>query len=254
MKKHLYTGLCLLIIGGLFSGLGYSIHSSDDQAAKIKEGKALLEKVIKAMGGRDALSKIKDMTTMGDIEMTQMGLEGSVTMYLKEPNKMRMDIEIMGMMITQAYDGEVAWMINPQTGATEEMPEQYADDFRRQSWGNDMLLNPEKHGVTYTYEGKETIEDKEYFVLLQTHSDGFTSKMFIDPETHLTFMTRAKTLNQLGMDVEGETFTTDYKEFQGTMVPYTITSFQDGEEFMTMTVTDVTYNSGLEDSFFKMDG
>jgi hypothetical protein len=33
-----------------------------------------------------------------------------------------MDIEVMGMVITQAYDGEDAWVLNRLTGAARDMP------------------------------------------------------------------------------------------------------------------------------------
>ncbi|NIO20989.1 MAG: hypothetical protein GTN76_09675, partial [Candidatus Aenigmarchaeota archaeon] len=85
---------------------------------------------------------------IGSLNVVMAGMSGSLTMYQKEPNKLRMDMEVMGMMMTQAFDGEVAWWINPQTGATEEMPSDQQDDFMRQAYGNDILLNPAKYGVT----------------------------------------------------------------------------------------------------------
>ena len=74
--------------------------------------------MIEAQGGRKALAAIKDTTISGTIEMPQMGISGSITIYQKEPDKMRMDMEFMGMVITQAYDGQNAWMVNPADGRT----------------------------------------------------------------------------------------------------------------------------------------
>jgi outer membrane lipoprotein-sorting protein len=183
-----------------------------------------------------------------------MGMSGSTTIYHKEPNMMRMDMEIMGMIITQAYDGETAWMTNPQTGAAEEMPEQFADDAKRQAMGNDILLNPDKHGITFSYEGKETIDEKEYLIIKQTFSDGKEITMYLDSETDLVYKIKTMAMNQMGVEVEAETFMYDYKEVEGTIVPFTITIYQDEEEFMTMEITEIKYNAGLEDSFFKIDG
>ena len=166
---------------------------------------------------------------------------------------MRMEMEIMGMVITQAYDGETAWMTNPQTGANEEMPEQFADDIRQQSMGNDMLLNPDKHGITFSYEGKETIDEKEFLVLKQIFSDGKEITMYLDPGTYLVHMAKAMAMNQMGGEVEAETFMTDYKNVDGTMIPFSITIYQDGEEFMAMEISEVKYNTGLEDTFFIME-
>ena len=252
MKKY----LTILLAGVLLLGISaFSLYSqASDDAAEKAEAKKIIEKLIEAQGGRDALSKIRDMTSTGDIELIQFGMSGSVTMYQKEPDKMRMDMEIMGMVITQAYDGETAWMTNPQTGTNEEMPEELAADTRRQSLGNDAILNPEKLGITYTFEGKETIEGTEYLILKQVFSDGKFSHMYIDPNTYLVYKTKETTMNQMGVEVEAESFLSDYKEFQGTKVPYTITVYQDGEEFIIITLSDMKYNTGLKDSLFKMDG
>jgi hypothetical protein len=162
-------------------------------------------------------------------------------------------MEIMGMVITQAYDGETAWMINPQTGEAEEMPEEFAEDFTRQALGSDSLLNPEKYDIVFTYEGQETIEGVDYHILDETFPDGFVVTQYIDPETYLPYKSKSKTYNQMGVEVEAETFLSDFRETEGMKVPHSITIFQDGEEFITITVTDIKTNSGLEDSLFVME-
>jgi len=232
----------------------FFILSMSAAPAASKTAKDILDKMIEAQGGRKLLASIKDTTLTGSMEMIQMGLTGSITMYQKEPNKMRMDMEFMGMMITQAYDGEKAWMVNPQTGNTEEMPEKFAEDFKRQALGNDAILHPEKYGITFKYNGKEKIEDKEYLVLEQTYSDGHKATLYVDPETYLTYKSKTMTLNQMGVEVETETFLSDYKKVDGMTVPHSITIYQDGEEFAEITITDININSGLEDSLFKMNG
>ena len=212
----------------------------------------VVEKMIQAQGGRDILAKIKDSTFTGTIEMIQMGVTGTASMHQKEPNMMRMDAEVMGMTYTQAFDGEKAWIRNPQTGSAEEMPEKFAVYMKREAMGNDALLNPQKYGITFNYTGKEKIEEKDYLVLEQTYSDGFKATLYLDPETYLIYKTKGLALNQMEVEVEQETFLSDYKEVEGVMFPHTITSYQDGEEFITITITEVSFNTGLEDSFFKM--
>jgi outer membrane lipoprotein-sorting protein len=214
--------------------------------------KEVLDKMIEAQGGVKALEAIKDTTITGSVELVSMGINGTVTMYQKEPNKMRLDIEVMGMVITQAYDGEVAWMVDPQTGATTQMPENASQEFKRQALGNDALLHPEKHGIKYDFKGKEKLEDKEYLVLEQTTSDGHKTTIYIDPATYLTYKTKGTALGQAGVEVMAETITSDYKKVDGLLFPHSMTTFQDGQEFMRMTMTKIVFNSNLEDSFFKM--
>ena len=240
MKKFAVAGILLALLAGL------------TVSAQTPDVKGLSDKMIQALGGRAALAAVKDTTTSGTLEMVQMGMNGSVTMYQKEPDKMRIDIELMGMVITQAFDGQKAWMTNPQTGSTEEMPETQGQSMRRQALGNDALLNPEKYGITYVLKAKEKIGDKEYFVLEQTSKDGTKAMMYIDPGTYLIYKAKAKTQDMSGADVEGETVFEDYRKEGDIMMAHKMITYQAGAEFLRMTFTKVTYNASLDDAFFKM--
>jgi outer membrane lipoprotein-sorting protein len=242
MKKIFSTCLLSLFLLSLMTSPGLSQETSD-----------ILKKMVEAQGGKKVLENIKDMTQSGSLELIQMGMTASMTMYKKEPNKVRMDIEVMGMIITQAFDGETAWGVNPQTGSTEEMPEQQAEDMKRMALGIDALLYPEKYGLAYAYTGKEKIEEKDYLVLEQTFSDGRKATLYIDPKTYLTYKSESTTVNQMGVEVEQETFESDFKKVNGMTIAHSIIIFQDGEEFMTLAITEVSFNSGLEDSLFKMN-
>src|SRR5512136_781666 len=122
MKKTFTWTLAAVIVLSCVALPGYGQTAQD-----------LLKKMIDAQGGRKALEAVKDSTTTGTMELIQMGMSGTITMYQKEPNKMRMDMELMGMVITQAYDGQKGWYTNPQTGTTEEMPEAQAKEAARQA-------------------------------------------------------------------------------------------------------------------------
>lgn len=220
-----------------------------------QDASGVLEKMIEASGGRKALENIKDTTISGLFELTQMGMEGTMTIYHKEPNMFRQDIEVMGMVITNAFDGEVGWMVNPQTGAAEELPEDRQQDAKRGAltYGNSVLLHPEKHGVTYKLKGEETVEEVKCVVLEQAFSDGHVALMYIDTGSNLVYKTKQLAMGQMGTEVDTEVIFSDYKDIDGIPAPHLVTIFQDGEEFAIMTVSEIKYNSGLEDSFFKME-
>jgi hypothetical protein len=242
MKKLLSCGLLGLFILGLLVAPGSSQNADE-----------ILERVIKAQGGRKILESIKDVTTIADMEIIQMGVTGSVTLYTKEPNMMRLDIQYMGIMVTQAFDGEAAWWSGSQTGMAEDIPEEMAEVMRNSSFGNSALLDPAKYGIKYKYKGKETIEGKDYLVLDRVHSGGYTITHYIDPETYLIYKTKQDSFDEMMTKIVEETIMSDYKEVEGVMIAHSFTILRDGEEFGTLTVTDVDFNSGLEDSFFKKE-
>lgn len=220
-----------------------------------QDASGVLEKLIEASGGRKALENIKDTMIAGTFDITQMGMEGTMTISHKEPNMFRQDIEIMGMVITNAFDGEVGWMINPQTGAAEELSEDLQGQSKRGAlgYGSAILLHPEKFGITYKLKGEETVDDVKCAVLEQAYSDGHIALMYIDTSTHLLYKTKQPSLNQMGAEVDTDVVFSEYKDVDGLPSPHLITIFQDGEEFAVMTVSEIKYNSGFEDSFFKME-
>jgi outer membrane lipoprotein-sorting protein len=240
MKKFTTSCIVSLFLFGILASPGISQTTEE-----------IVAKMIKAQGGKAALEKIKDTTLTGTIEIIQMGMSGTLSYYHKEPNKMRMDMEIMGMVMTQAYDGENAWGVNPQTGGIEDMPEDQAKDMQRQALGNDAVLHPEKYGITYAYKGNETVEGKEYYVLEQTFEDGFTTTLYIDTKTGLLYKSKSMGTGMMGGEVDQEVLVSDYKEVEGLMVAHKMQIIQEGQEAITMTFTDVKFNTGLEDSFFK---
>jgi hypothetical protein len=242
MKKLLSCGLLGLFILGLLILPG-SAQNADE----------ILERIIKAQGGRVLLESIKDVTSIADMEITEMSISGSVTMYMKEPNKVRIDIEFMGMVVTQAFDGENAWGTNPQTGMAEDMPEELAEVMEFSSFGNSALLDPAKYGIKYRYKGKENIEGKDYLVLDRVHSGGYTIALYIDPETYLIYKTKQDSFDEMMTEIVEETIMSDYKNVEGVMTAHVLTILRDGTEFGILTVTDVDINTGLEDSFFKKE-
>lgn len=241
MKKAIFL---LVLIIGLFS-----LHQSWIFSQSTED---ILEKMIDAQGGRSALEKIKDTILTGYMEMIQMGLGGSLTTYQKEPNKLRMDATVQDAVVIHSFDGETAWMTNTMTGLMEEMPLVMAEDFVRSALGNGALLNPKKFGITYLLTGKEISEGKEYFVLSQNFLDGFKASFLIDPETFLMYKTKTTSKNEFGKEIEVETIFTDYKNIEGIVIAHKLVTYQDGSEFMKMEITNVEFNTGLEDSWFKM--
>ncbi|MGA2362441.1 MAG: hypothetical protein ABSG73_08260 [Candidatus Aminicenantales bacterium] len=244
MKKLFSWTMAALILVSVAALPGYGQNAQD-----------VLNKVIDAMGGRKALTAIKDTTMTGTYELVPMQMSGTFTMYQKEPNKMRadMDITVMNMMMTQAYDGQKAMWTNPQNGgAVEEMPEAQAKAFSREAMGNDAYLHPEKYNITYALKPKAKIEGKDYIVLEQTTADGHKTAIYIDPGTYLVYKGESVEVGMNGADVKAESYPSDYKQVNGVIMAHSIRTLQDGSEYMKLTFTKITFNSNLADSLFTM--
>jgi hypothetical protein len=252
MKRILTT----LTIFGLLIGLSIIPAAAQNAQAKqntpvnkIAEGKKLLAKLITAMGGRARLMKITDSKITCTINLIQQNLSGSLTIYLKE-NKLRQDILIMGMTITQAFDGKAGWTNNPQTGVTD-LPAPVLELFQKESMGNRALLNPEKYGITVTSEGRKSEAAKQYLVLKMTYKDGSARTMFLDATTYLPYKIISIALNDSLEKIEQETIMSDYRVVEGTKVPFSAKILQSGKENTTLSFTEYKYNTNPADSFFS---
>ena len=131
MKRKSMAGLfCIALVGLLFG------------AAHAQTAGEIQKKMVDAQGGPEALKSVQDLTITGSIDLVQQGMSGTLTVYKKEPDKRRTDIEVMSMIITQCYDGKTAWWTNPQTGTKEVVSGDQAEDLKRQSMPIGASLDP----------------------------------------------------------------------------------------------------------------
>ena len=242
MKKTiLICILCLFLIGSLLIPL-----SSQTQDEILKE-------MIQAQGGKAAIEKIKDMKVTGTIEVSQQGLSVSFTQYKKEPDKRRIEMKVMNTVQVQGFDGTTAWELNPQVGKAVEIPGEDALDIKRGSLALGWILNPEKYGISLVHKGREKIDGKYYIVLEQVYSDGGKVINYVDPETYLTFKINSKILDEMMVEVETETFLSDYKSVKGYVMAHTMISYLHGKEYMRIIFKRVKLNTGLPNHLFLME-
>jgi outer membrane lipoprotein-sorting protein len=214
--------------------------------------KDIMEKMVAAMGGREALSQVKDSKITGTMEIIQFGLSLPMTIYQKEPDKFRLEMEVKGYSVVQVYNGEKAQVSNLQTGEIIDLPPDQARGMKKEALGNRVWLEPDKYGITYVYKGEETVDGKKCYILDQKFSDGDVITFYIEASSYLPYMTRSIGIDASGGQVETENRLTDYRPVGQIMLPFVITINQAGAEYARMKYNEVVYNTGLEDSLFVL--
>jgi outer membrane lipoprotein-sorting protein len=212
----------------------------------------ILKEMIQAQGGKASLERIKDMTITGTIEVPQQELSVSFTQYKKEPDKRRIEMKVMGTVQVQCFDGKKAWELDPQTGTAIEIPGKDAVDIKRGSLALAWMLYPEKYGISLAIKEREKIDDKYYLVLEQSYADGGKVILYVDPETYLTFMIKSTILDEMMVEVETETYLSDYKSVKGYIMAHKMVSYLRGKEYMRIIYKKVKVNTGLRDHLFLM--
>ena len=205
--------------------------------------KIVLEKYLDAIGGRDALLKIEDRTTI--MRGTAMGQALTIIVKQKAPNKMRQEIKAGGMEQTIIFNGEKAVMISGDRSidVTGKELEQLKIEASME-----LLLDPEKFGITLSYEGNEKVDGKDAYEIKMTLPSGIRWFSFFDAETSLKLKEQKEMQTQMGLIEQVVTYD-DYTEVDGIKYPFKLTqSF--GPQSVEMTVSSVKVNRGLSDKIF----
>lgn len=210
-------------------------------------------KMVEAQGGKKVYESIKDMTMKATLTIIAQGLDAELTVYKKEPDKRRSEIAVMGVEIISGYDGKTAWTTNQQTFAIEELSGEQAENAKREAMPIVAPLYPQKYGLSHELKGKETLEGKEYFVLLRKYANDFTVTIYVDTQTYLPYKSLATVVGNDGLEHDLETIQADYKEVNGLLMAHSTKQIVDGMDYLEITVSEVTFNTGLDDSLFVME-
>ncbi|MBC7572558.1 MAG: hypothetical protein H7319_22925 [Spirosoma sp.] len=207
----------------------------------------ILDKYVAAIGGKDALMKVTDLTMNMSAETERGPI--MITRKNKLPNKFSMVINASGMeVMKQTGDGTKVLMGGMQGSKT-------IDGAEAQKMTTMNTLFPELHyaenGVTSTVVGPEKIDGKDTYKLSHATADGTTWTDNFDTSTGLKVQSIVTTKSQRG-EMTTTTGYADYKENNGIKFPMTLNQ-QTPRGAMTMTVDNVKVNKGLKDSDFKTE-
>lgn len=184
-----------------------------------------------------------------------MGMNFPLTVLQKEPNLSKVLVDVQGMQIIEAYDGEVAWATNPFGGMTEptKKNEEESAEAGKENFQDD-LLDYKKKGNTVTYEGTEEYEGTETYKLKLTRADGVERIYFFDSELSIPIAVRSfvKTGQLKGQTVDN--VTSDYQEVDGLMIPFSMKQSVNGQTMMEMVIKSVELNVPISNAEFEFPG
>ena len=229
------------IVGMLLTMGQWAIAQSTPTADEI------LDKYITAIGGKDALMKVTDMTTNMSSDMNGNAI--IVTRKQKMPAMFSMVINANGMeVMKQTGDGTKVAMGGMQGSRTLDGP-------AAQQMTLMNTLFPELHyaenGVKTTLVGPEKVDGKDTWKLSHTTADGAAT--WTDNFDAATGLKVQSVVTARGPQGEAKTTSvySDYKETGGIKFPMTILQ-QSPRGPMTMSVDNVKINKGLKDSDFTV--
>ena len=199
-------------------------------AALAQTADELVAKHIEALGGNAALAAINsvqfegEMRFPGDFKLTYKEVRA------KEKGASRTEAALQGLTLTQAYDGQNGWRINPFQGR-KDAETMSADEARSVADNGSItgpLVNAKADGSTVTYLGREDFDGTDTYKLKVAQKDGDEFVYLLEPETMLAIKV-TETRRIRGSQQVSETELGDYEKVAGVYFPMSIESWQDGQ-------------------------
>ncbi|MCX6280766.1 MAG: hypothetical protein NTU51_02260 [Bacteroidetes bacterium] len=211
-----------------------------------------LDEVLNAYYKATGLEKMKDWTTLRENRKTIAGgMEFPFSMTMKRPLKLRIEAEVQGNKMIQAFDGQAGWSVVPWSGSSVPQ-DMTADEIKSMKDQSDMegsLYNWKEKGHQAELLGKEDMEGSSVYKIKLTKANGDIDTYFIDAENFILLKTSSKVKIQ-DNEVESESLFTNYKEVSGVLIAGNITS-KVKEQTVSQVVIDKTeFNIPVSDSLF----
>ncbi len=201
--------------------------------------------------GQEKLTAVNSMKTSG--KTIAQGMELDFNIFTQRPEKFRLEVDIQGAKMIQAFDGEKGWFVAPWTGSLDpiEISGIQLKSIKQQANMDGMLYNYAEKGYTTELLGKEDMEGTEVFKIKQTDKDGDVYYYFIDAENFVLLKTSSKV--KMGeSEVESETFYSNYKEFEGMMMAYSFESKTNGQTVSQINISNIELNPEIDPAIFTM--
>lgn len=212
-----------------------------------------------ALGGREALSKIRSRSIAGTITLsTPAGVDvtGPVEILNAAPNKVRvlLDVDLSAlklgqMRVDQRFDGERSFVLNSVQG-DREVTGVELENLRNGAFPH-LFLTYRQLGMSARLEGREREGDREFFVVTFSPPKGSAIRQYIDADTYLPArVVLTVHVPQAAAPVEQTTELSDYREVTGVKVPFR-TRTTSPVQTVSIQVSKVQHNVPVDEALFR---
>ena len=227
-------------------------------AAAAQTADEVIERSLKAVGGREAHEKIKSRSMSGKITVSTPGgdIEGTIEVLNAVPNKTRSlikaDLTALGagpMVLDQRFDGNTGYALDTLQG-NRDITGNQLDNMRNSGFPH-PFMNYKQMGTSAKLSGKEKVGDRDAYVVEFDPTSGSLIRQFIDAETYMPIkMVMKIEIPQLGnQEFEQSTEFLDYKDVDGIKIPFRIRSTSTIQNF-TIVVDKVEHNVTVDEKLF----
>jgi hypothetical protein len=214
---------------------------------KLPEAKDVVEKYVKAIGGREPLKKQKSRYQAATVELSPMGIKGTVETFARSDDRLLVKTTLGGLgEILVGFDGQKAWTVNPIQGNRVQEGKELLQTKRTAMFAREISFD--RLYSAMRVRGVEPIGDRTAYVVVAS-ADGLPDDvLFFDTDTGLMLRSDSITVTPEGEQAIS-TFFDDYREVEGTRSPFKIRAKTPAFEINTV-ITEIKYNVPIEDAKF----
>jgi hypothetical protein len=208
--------------------------------AQLPPARAVLDKHLAAIGGRQAVLSHKSTHATGTLSMPAAGVTGVVDIYGAQPNRTLLKVTLGGVgEVLEGFDGTHGWSISPMTGPMLLEGKQL-EEKRFDSEFHSELRTDDRY-VSLTTLERVDFEGRSCYKVRLVRKTGGEDIEFYDVATGLKAGSITTRETQMGT-VTGTTVETDYKKFGNLLQPTTVRSQLGGLQ-QVITITTVDYDN-----------
>src|SRR5450755_90965 len=219
-------------------------------AAEEVKPEAIVDKYVEVTGGRAAYEKIKSEIVTGTLEITNIGLTGTLTSYRAAPDKSYTAIDFAGGAgkAEEGSNGQIAWSVNGMQGPRIKEGEERAGALRRDA------LNAEVRWRDFYKKaelaGTEDVGGKPCYKIIVTPNEGPAETRYYDKSSNFLVKMVMPVTTPDGA-ATAEINLADYRSEDGIIVAHTITQKLPGADVLVK-IESVKHNPDIPASRFDV--
>lgn len=213
----------------------------DKSAEPLPPAQSIIDRHIKAVGGREAIKSHTSMSAKGSLSIPANGMTGTIEVFAARPNKTVARTTLAGIgEVKEGFDGTVAWSISPMTGPMLSTGDELAQKALDADFDGAL-------GIASKYESIRTIEKTTfegrpvYKIALKRKIGGTDDIEFYDVETGLKAGAIVQRTNPMGT-ISVTSAVSDYKKFGNLLQPTVMKQTTQGVNIVT-TFTSFEYDN-----------
>lgn len=243
----------MLLAGLAWAGWSLPARAQDDEA------RDLVQKAMKAHGGKETIKKYLGAQAKYKGEVDAMGVKAKVEgeVFINYPDRMKnvigVEVNNMKVEVQQGFDGKILWLSvmgmnqeikdkeliaeareNLHAEQVASLIELDSKDYKLAPLGEVKVMNKAAVGVRVSRQGKRDVN------------------LWFDKESHLLLKTEHRGKDPFGQQGEAnvEKFFQGHKAIMGIQTPVRMEVHSDGKKMIDMEITEVRYHERLDDTFF----